>query len=188
MSEPPTEQNIARYAQWFCDETGAAGQKHARALLLAEEKRFGSYSEHLDRVDCHIGQGRERIARQRTLVGQLESHGSDARVAVALLAALVELLDLFEKYRNAILDALDRGRLSEPGRYGAHSRSHGLTRREIEVLHHVSYGRSSRDIAGLLGLTERTVSAHREAICAKFGVTTAAAAVAAAIRADVLAC
>jgi DNA-binding CsgD family transcriptional regulator len=91
---------------------------------------------------------------------------------------------LFEGHRNLILDALDRNRLAEPGR---RSHPHGLTRREIEVLHHVSYGRSSRQIADLLGLSERTVSSHRDAIYAKFGVATTTSAVAAAFRAGVLA-
>jgi DNA-binding CsgD family transcriptional regulator len=104
-----------------------------------------------------------------------------------LLAALVELLDLFGRYRNLILDALDRNRLAEPGCHGGRSHPHGLTRREIEVLHHVSHGKSSRQIADLLGLSERTVSGHRDAIYAKFGVTTSTSAVAAAFRAGVLA-
>jgi DNA-binding CsgD family transcriptional regulator len=187
MSDLAPEQNIARYADLFCHETDGAEQRRTRALLVGEENRLGFHTEQLDRVDRQIDHARERVVQQRALVDRHERRGGAARVAVALLASLVELLDLFERYRNLILDALDRNRLSEPGGHGGRSHPHGLTRREIEVLHHVSYGRSSRQIAGLLGLSERTVSGHRDAIYAKFGVTATTAAVAAAFRAGVLA-
>jgi DNA-binding CsgD family transcriptional regulator len=187
MSDFATEQSIDRYADLFCRETDCAEQRRTRALLVGEEKRFGFHSEQLDRADLHIDHVRERVVRQRALVDRLERRGGEARVAVALLAGFVELLDLFERYRNLILDALDRNRLAEPGGNGGRSQTHGLTRREIEVLHHVSYGRSSRQIADLLGLSERTVSGHRDAIYAKFGVATTTSAVAAAFRSGVLA-
>jgi DNA-binding CsgD family transcriptional regulator len=187
VSEVATEQNIVRYADLFCHEIDFVEQGRTRALLVGEEKRFGFHSEQLDRVDLHIDHGRGRVVQQRALVDRLERRGGDARVAVALLAGLVELVDLFERYRNLILDALDRNQLTEPGYNGDRSHPHGLTRREIEVIHHVSYGRSSRQIADLLGLTERTVSGHRDAIYAKLGVATRTMAVAAAFRAGVLA-
>jgi DNA-binding CsgD family transcriptional regulator len=187
VSQFASEQNIARYADLFCHETDFAEQGRTRALLVSEENRFGFHSEQLERVDLHIAHGRERVGQQRALVSRLERQGGDTRVAVALLAGLVELLDLFERHRNLILDALDRNRLAVPGHNGGRSHPHGLTRREIEVIHHVSYGRSSRQIADLLGLSERTVSGHRDVIYAKFGVATATSAVAAAFRAGVLA-
>jgi DNA-binding CsgD family transcriptional regulator len=187
MSDFATGQNITQYVDLFCHETDFAEQGRTRMLLVGEETRFGFHSEQLDRVDLHIDHARERVVRQRALVARLERRGDDTRVAVALLAGLVEVLDLFARHRNLILDALDQNRLAEPGCHGGRSRPHGLTRREIEVIHHVSYGRSSREIADLLGLAERTVSGHRDAIYAKFGVATRTSAVAAAFRAGVLA-
>jgi DNA-binding CsgD family transcriptional regulator len=181
-----TEQSIAVYATRFCDEPDAAEQNRMRMRLLAEEKRLGFGLEQLECADRQLGKVRELVARERGLVGRLEGRGNDTRLAIATLAALLEMQDLFERYRNLILDALDENRLSMPGHNGERSQPHGLTRREIEVLHHVAYGRSSRHIADLLGLSERTVSEHRDAICSKLGVATSARAVAAGFRAGVL--
>ncbi len=182
-----SEQSIAGYATRFCDEPDAAEQNRMRVRLLGEERRLGFGLEQLDCADRQIGHVRELVARQRALVSRLEARGNDTRLDIATLASLLEMQDLFERYRNLILDELDRNRLSIPGHNGDRSQPHGLTRREIEVLHHVSFGRSSRHIADLLGLSERTVSEHRDAICAKFGVATSALAVAAGFRAGVLA-
>lgn len=48
----------------------------------------------------------------------------------------------------------------------------GLTRRETEVLHLVADGRSNRDIAGELHISETTVKTHLGNLFAKIGVTS----------------
>ncbi|MCW2560540.1 MAG: LuxR family transcriptional regulator [Mycobacterium sp.] len=47
----------------------------------------------------------------------------------------------------------------------------GLTRREAEVLLHVAHGRSNREIASALWISEKTVRNHVEHIYAKIGVS-----------------
>jgi DNA-binding NarL/FixJ family response regulator len=49
-----------------------------------------------------------------------------------------------------------------------------LTRRERQVLVHVADGRTSRQIAVLLGISPRTVEAHRESVARKLGVSSVA--------------
>ena len=49
-----------------------------------------------------------------------------------------------------------------------------LSLREREVLHLIAEGRSSKEIAGLLGISVKTVSFHRENIKQKLGVRTIA--------------
>ena len=49
-----------------------------------------------------------------------------------------------------------------------------LTRRELEVLAHVVRGRLNKQIAGDLGIHERTVKLHRKAITTKLGVQSVA--------------
>jgi len=49
-----------------------------------------------------------------------------------------------------------------------------LTRRERQVLVHVADGKTSRQIALLLGISPRTVEAHRESITRKLGVSSVA--------------
>lgn len=58
----------------------------------------------------------------------------------------------------------------------------GLTRREAEVLHWLCQGKSTRDIASILGLSPRTVNKHLEQIFAKLGVENRTAAAAIGIR------
>ena len=61
-----------------------------------------------------------------------------------------------------------------------------LTRRETEVLRHVADGRSTRDIALLLGISPSTVRNHVEHLFAKLDVHSRLAAVAAARRLGLL--
>ncbi len=49
-----------------------------------------------------------------------------------------------------------------------------LSSREREVLHLIAEGRSSKEIAGMLGISVKTVSFHRENIKRKLGVRTIA--------------
>ncbi|HVD51424.1 MAG TPA: helix-turn-helix transcriptional regulator [Candidatus Udaeobacter sp.] len=47
--------------------------------------------------------------------------------------------------------------------------SPSLSRREIEVLTHVALGETSKEIAGALGIGERTVNWHLERVFLKLG-------------------
>lgn len=62
----------------------------------------------------------------------------------------------------------------------------GITQRELEVLRMAADGRRSREIAGALGISERTVKAHLAAAYRKLGVETRAAAVARAVEQHLL--
>ncbi len=58
----------------------------------------------------------------------------------------------------------------------------GLSERELEVLASVADGRRSKEIAVLLGISERTVKAHLASIYNKLGVDSRAAAIAIAAQ------
>ena len=64
----------------------------------------------------------------------------------------------------------------------AGAETHGLTRREIEVLCLIARGKANRAIANELHLSERTVHRHVSNIFTKFGVDSRAAAVAYGIK------
>jgi DNA-binding NarL/FixJ family response regulator len=57
-----------------------------------------------------------------------------------------------------------------------HGGAHGLTARELEVLRHLAAGKSNREIAGALIISERTVARHVQNIFAKLGVSSRTAA------------
>ena len=54
--------------------------------------------------------------------------------------------------------------------------AHGLTARELEVLRLVAAGKSNREIASALIISERTVARHLQNIFAKLGVSSRTAA------------
>jgi DNA-binding CsgD family transcriptional regulator len=58
----------------------------------------------------------------------------------------------------------------------------GLTRRELEVLRHLAQGKTNREIAELLVISEHTVINHLSHIFAKIGVDNRTGAAAFALR------
>jgi FixJ family two-component response regulator len=81
----------------------------------------------------------------------------------ALLSSLERALELDTKARAA---RVRREQLEQ--RFAA------LTAREREVLGHVVHGRMNKQIAAALGIHERTVKLHRNAIATKLGVRSVA--------------
>jgi DNA-binding CsgD family transcriptional regulator/tetratricopeptide (TPR) repeat protein len=63
---------------------------------------------------------------------------------------------------------------------------HGLTGRELEVLRRIARGRSNREIASALVISERTVARHVQNIFAKLGVSSRASASVFAAERDLL--
>ena len=49
-----------------------------------------------------------------------------------------------------------------------------LTAREIEILTHVAEGMTNREIGTALGISTRTVEAHRDSLMRKLGIRTVA--------------
>jgi DNA-binding CsgD family transcriptional regulator len=108
------------------------------------------------------------IARTRVLVGvACRALGDDEAAALELEAAHAA----FEELR-AVPDAARVAALtsSVPGR------PHGLSARELEVLRLVAAGRSNREIAAELVISEHTVARHLQNIFAKLDVSSRTAA------------
>jgi DNA-binding CsgD family transcriptional regulator len=61
-----------------------------------------------------------------------------------------------------------------------------LSGREFECLTWVSRGKSSADIAAILGLSSRTVDSYLEKVCSKLHVRTRIEAVALAVRSGLI--
>jgi ATP/maltotriose-dependent transcriptional regulator MalT len=109
-------------------------------------------------------------ARARALVGMAcRSLGDEDTAALELEAARGVLTDLGATPAIAWVDAL-------AGR--APADDHGLTERELEVLRLVAAGRTNREIAAALVISERTVARHLENIFAKLRVSSRTAAAA----------
>lgn len=83
---------------------------------------------------------------------------------------------------QVVAEALAVAEEASAGRELATDLSHGLTPRELDTLRLVVEGRTNREIAASLYITERTARAHVASILAKLGVPTRAAAAAYALR------
>lgn len=116
-------------------------------------------------------------ARARLLLAKAYSDAGDGGAAEREHDAAVRALGVL----GAVVDLRRAGDL----RPGA-SRPGGLTTREVEILREVARGGTNRQIAGALGISERTVARHLANSYLKTGVSTRTAAVAWARQAGLL--
>jgi ATP/maltotriose-dependent transcriptional regulator MalT len=110
------------------------------------------------------------VARSRELMSRACTELGNAEAASLELEAAREL---FEELRAAP----DLARLTRAGAAPADDR-HGLSPRELEVLRLVASGKSNREIAGELVISEHTVARHVQNIFTKLRVSSRAAATA----------
>jgi DNA-binding NarL/FixJ family response regulator len=112
-------------------------------------------------------------AMARTLIAQACSAAGDSETARLELVAAREAFAALGASRDVSrMDAL-LGKAEAPG---------GLTVREVEVLRLVAAGKTNREVARELHLSEKTVGRHLENVFAKLGVRSRAAAVAFAVE------
>ena len=185
----------ARLLPAFVEIMLAAGEVESarRACLELEEVVSGFESAMLDAMVAHAlgavhvaaGEPREalvalrraseiwnaldvpyEIARTRVLVGgACRALGDEESGSLELDAARL----LFERLGAKP----DLARLGAPTTAG-----HGLSRRELEVLRLVAAGKTNREIAASLVISEHTVARHVQNIFAKLGLSSRAAATA----------
>lgn len=108
------------------------------------------------------------VARTRVLVARAcRELGDDDAAALELDAARETFRQLGAAPDVARVDSLTAG---------ARAHDHGLTGRELEVLRLVAAGRTNREIAGELVISEHTVARHLQNTYAKLGVSSRTAA------------
>jgi ATP/maltotriose-dependent transcriptional regulator MalT len=106
------------------------------------------------------------VARARELIAQACSALGDEEACALELEAARELYERLGA-------APDLARVASPARA-----SHGLSDRELEVLRLVASGKSNREIAAALVISEHTVARHLQNIYAKLRISSRAAATA----------
>jgi len=110
----------------------------------------------------------------------LTGHGDIPSSVVAMRSGAEDFLEKRapkEKLLDAVRRALARDakeREERTRQQELRARFDMLTKREFEVLAHVVRGRLNKQIAGDLGIHERTVKLHRTAITTKLGVQSVA--------------
>lgn len=181
--------------------TVAAGDTEAagRACRELEEISAGYRSDMMDAIVCcargsvdlATGDARSALVTLRHAEGRWRS--LDAPYEVARVRVLVGLAcrevgddDTADLELAAAAEVFARlgaaGDLARVRKFSGTGDTHGLTRRELEVLRLLSTGGSNKMIAAQLVLSERTVDRHVSSILNKLGVPSRSAATAYAYR------
>ena len=129
--------------------------RNARPVLWTIHRALGRAYQLLQRKD----QSRQEYAAGRQLIEELATTSEDASVR--------------EQFCRAALDSLPQEKLPLPHE-AARQAFGGLTAREREVAALIAQGKTSREIAGLLVLSERTAEGHVSTILGKLGFTSRA--------------
>jgi ATP/maltotriose-dependent transcriptional regulator MalT len=142
---------------------------HAQGAVALAEADVASALSSLRRAQhiWHELDAPYEVARTRELIARAcAALGDDEATTLELDAAR----ELFERLGAGP----DLARVSTP----KHAPSHGLSERELEVLRLVAAGKSNREIASALVISEHTVARHLQNIYAKLRVSSRAAATA----------
>ncbi|MDA1080616.1 MAG: response regulator transcription factor [Gemmatimonadetes bacterium] len=107
--------------------------------------------------------------------GYLRKDSSPAEMRAAIAAVHAGSGYYSPKLAGVLADAL-RGRAAapEPEPAPAPRAAELLTARELEILAHIADGATNREIGTRLGISTRTVEAHRDSLMRKLGVRTVA--------------
>jgi DNA-binding CsgD family transcriptional regulator len=167
---------LEELAQGFDSAMLAALVAQARgAVHLAEgDAQAALVALRSARETWHALEAPYETARTRVLVGEAcRALGDEEAAALELEAAR----DIFERL----------GAKPDLARLGARSGdAHGLSRRELEVLRLIASGKSNREIASALVISEHTVARHVQNIFAKLGLSSRAGATAFAFEHDLV--
>ena len=153
-----------RYESAMLDGIVAHAQG-AMALADGDESAALAKLRHAQRIWRELDVPYE-LARTRELIAKACSALGDEEASALELEAAREIFD-------RVGAAPDLARVSSNA-----SQGHGLSERELEVLQLVAAGRSNREIAADLVISEHTVARHLQNIYAKLGLSSRAAATA----------
>jgi HD-GYP domain-containing protein (c-di-GMP phosphodiesterase class II)/DNA-binding CsgD family transcriptional regulator len=128
------------------------------ARLLAAADVYAALTSHRPYRPAHAPEVAAATLREQVLSGHLDHEASEAVLAAAG-------------------HAVGRGRRAHPG---------GLSEREVNVLRLIARGRSNREMAEALTISQSTVHHHVQHIYDKLGVSTRAAATLFAMQNDLL--
>jgi len=154
------------------------------ALCLGQ---YAAAAEHLERGRASAAESTllpelgDCLVAQAELMQHRGGRGSSLAARELLGQAAAVFTELGIGPRLNRVRALLRGLPTQPGPTGS-SAPAGLTSRELAVLRGVAAGRSNRDIAAALALSEKTVANHLTSILNKIGADNRAAAAAFAVR------
>lgn len=148
-------------------------QRLAEAVEALEDAKLGAEQRQAPSILWRIHHSLGRVYHLLKREEQAQCEWSAAREIIAKLAETIDETALREYFLRTALASLPQRKPHSPqaetsGKYG------GLSTREREVAALVAQGRSNREIAACLVVSERTAEAHVSNILGKLGFTTRA--------------
>lgn len=179
-------------ARGACEELESVAERYSSAMLAAiaafergaVELAGGNAAGALEFLRRALDAWRTleapyEVARARVLIAQACRALDDAEACtLELEAALADFVRLGARPDVARVERLLGGR--------GHDGGHGLSPRELEVLRLLAAGKSNREIAGALVISEHTVARHVQNIFGKLRISSRAAATAFAFEHDLV--
>lgn len=163
--------------------TAYAHRARAHVLLVSGSAAAAAREALAAASDADLVGARLEAARSRTLAGRALAAAGEAGRAAGELEAAEAQLAVFEarRYRDETAKELRRLGHAAPRRERARRRANGsdglpsLSDRELEVAKLVARGKTNRQIAAEIFLSEKTVESHLSHIFSKLGVRSRSA-------------
>jgi hypothetical protein len=100
--------NLSRFAARLRVERDPTTRSSLHRLLIEEASNLAFNLGQLGSLQRELIAGGDRIAIQITVVETLAANGQDARLAESILCDLIEVQKTIERYRQVIVEAMDR--------------------------------------------------------------------------------
>jgi DNA-binding CsgD family transcriptional regulator len=143
------------------------------AAAVLEEAREGAIARNARPVLWTIYRALGRVYQHLSRREQADQAQALGRQLIKELATTIDDASLCEQFERTALYSLPKEKLPQP-REAARQAFGGLTARESEVAALIAQGKTSREIADLLVLSERTAEGHVSNILGKLGFTSRA--------------
>ena len=143
------------------------------AAAALEDAQLGAKQRQAPSILWRIQRSLGQVYHLLKQEDQAQREWSEARDIIAKLAGTIDESTLREHFLRTVLASLPQGKPLSPEAL-ASRRYGGLSAREREVAALVAQGRSNREIAARLVVSERTAEAHVSNILGKLGLSTRA--------------
>jgi hypothetical protein len=100
--------NLSRFAARLRVERDPTTRSSLHRLLIEEASNLAFNLGQRGSLQREVIAGRARIAIQIAVVETLAANGQDARLAESMLCDLIEVQKTIERYRQVIVEAMDR--------------------------------------------------------------------------------
>lgn len=163
-----------------------AGRRYLEAQVALEEAERGAQEQGVRSIQWQISAALVKVYTLRKLRDEAQRELAAGHGVIQSLASTIHDAELRERFLGAAVQEISNEKEASPRRAAQRTEKGpgGLTRREVEVLRLVAAGKSNRQIAEELSLSERTVENHLTSIFSKTGTDNRAGATAFAIHSN----